>query len=79
MGESPPNLEDLPLRRPKWQCNVLLHDNVLNPGPFDQLLLLKQKKCHRLTFEGQDSDSPQNYVQVTSLTEKGGQRGELPQ
>ena len=51
-GESPPypTLKSFQSKGQTWQYNVFLWDTLLDPGPFDQLLLLKQderQNCHR--------------------------------
>ena len=41
-GASPPTLKICHCEGQKWQCNVTLQGSLLDPGPSDQILLLKK-------------------------------------
>ena len=53
----------------KRQYSVFLQSNLLNPGPFDQLLLLKTRIANKI-FAGQTSDTPQNILKVRPCLSK---------
>ena len=67
------NFENVPFRRVKTAVQCILQGNLLNPGSFGQLLLLKQKQSKNghmtkdLIFTGLSLWRPQKYIEDTSL------------
>ena len=53
-ASQPPTLKICDSAEQKQQYNVVLHGNLLDPEPFDQILLLKKRKKSQKIFAEQN-------------------------